>query len=116
VIHLQFRRFAGCPACNLHLRAFARYGGELAAAGVREVVVFHSKAVELLPYYHTQPPFAVVADQNIPGQMDNQKQEKRSRACKPFHKLVPTRRLQTRHARSMKKVRSDNEASTHQRD
>lgn len=22
--HLQFRRFAGCPVCNLHLRSFAR--------------------------------------------------------------------------------------------
>ena len=24
LIHLQFRRFAGCPICNLHLRSIAR--------------------------------------------------------------------------------------------
>lgn len=23
-VHLQLRRFAGCPVCNLHLRSFAR--------------------------------------------------------------------------------------------
>ncbi len=23
LVHLQFRRFAGCPVCNLHLRSFA---------------------------------------------------------------------------------------------
>ncbi|WP_259464520.1 hypothetical protein [Streptomyces sp. TLI_171] len=23
LLHLQFRRFAGCPVCNLHLRSFA---------------------------------------------------------------------------------------------
>ncbi|HMZ13123.1 MAG TPA: AhpC/TSA family protein, partial [Mycobacterium sp.] len=22
-LHLQFRRFAGCPICSLHLRSFA---------------------------------------------------------------------------------------------
>jgi hypothetical protein len=22
LIHLQFRRYAGCPICNLHLRSF----------------------------------------------------------------------------------------------
>jgi hypothetical protein len=26
-VHLQFRRFAGCPVCNLHLQAFARRHG-----------------------------------------------------------------------------------------
>jgi peroxiredoxin len=61
VTHLQFRRFAGCPVCNLHLRSVVRRHGEIAAAGVREVVVFHSPADELLR--HTVDlPFAVVAD------------------------------------------------------
>ncbi|MFJ4549914.1 peroxiredoxin-like family protein [Streptomyces sp. NPDC088817] len=61
LIHLQFRRFAGCPVCNLHLRSVVRRHEEIEAAGVREVVVFHSPADELLP--HTADlPFAVVAD------------------------------------------------------
>jgi peroxiredoxin len=61
LVHLQFRRFAGCPLCNLHLRSIVRRHGEIAAAGVREVVVFHSTAEELRA--HTADlPFAVVAD------------------------------------------------------
>jgi peroxiredoxin len=61
LVHLQFRRFAGCPVCNLHLRSFARRHRELDTAGVREVVLFHSPADELRP--HTADlPFAVVAD------------------------------------------------------
>ncbi|MER7188795.1 peroxiredoxin-like family protein [Streptomyces flaveolus] len=59
--HLQFRRFAGCPVCNLHLRSVVRRHAEIEAAGVREVVVFHSPADELLPHT-TALPFAVVAD------------------------------------------------------
>lgn len=59
--HLQFRRFAGCPVCNLHLRSVTRRHAEVEAAGVREVVVFHSSAAELLPHVAGLP-FAVVAD------------------------------------------------------
>jgi len=59
--HLQFRRFAGCPVCNLHLRSFVARHQEVDAAGVREVVVFHSPAAELRE--HTADlPFDVVAD------------------------------------------------------
>jgi hypothetical protein len=59
--HLQFRRFAGCPVCNLHLQSVARRHDEIAAAGVREVVFFHSPADELRT--HTSDlPFAAVAD------------------------------------------------------
>ncbi|MFC4108564.1 peroxiredoxin-like family protein [Micromonospora zhanjiangensis] len=61
LVHLQFRRFAGCPICNLHLRSIVRRHDEIEAAGVREVVVFHSDAAELRE--HTDDlPFAVVAD------------------------------------------------------
>jgi hypothetical protein len=61
LIHLQFRRFAGCPICNLHLRSFQARHDEIVAAGVREVVVFHSPAEDLRP--HTAGlPFDVVAD------------------------------------------------------
>src|SRR5262245_7013016 len=61
LVHLQFRRFAGCPVCNLHLRSVVKRHDEIAAAGVREVVVFHSTAGELLAHA-ADLPFAVVAD------------------------------------------------------
>lgn len=61
VVHLQFRRFAGCPVCNLHLRSMARYLARIEAAGVREVVVFHSSLDALRPHA-ADLPFAVVAD------------------------------------------------------
>ncbi|XXT36165.1 peroxiredoxin-like family protein [Sorangium sp. So ce513] len=59
--HLQFRRFAGCPVCNVHLRSFVRRHDEITAAGVREVVLFHSPADELREHVAGLP-FAVVAD------------------------------------------------------
>lgn len=61
VIHLQFRRYAGCPFCNLHLRSIVQRHHELVAAGIREVVVFQSSSAELLAQ-HADVPFAVVAD------------------------------------------------------
>ena len=61
LVHLQFRRFAGCPVCNLHLQSFSRRHREIAAAGIREVIMFHSKADDLRPYT-ADLPFAVVAD------------------------------------------------------
>jgi peroxiredoxin len=60
-IHLQFRRYAGCPICNLHLRSFARRHRELDAAGIRELAVFHSPAKDMLPH-QADLPFAVIAD------------------------------------------------------
>lgn len=59
--HIQFRRFAGCPICNTHLHEVTTRRAELIAAGVHEVIVFHSTASELLKY---QPdlPFDVIAD------------------------------------------------------
>ncbi|HEX4301292.1 MAG TPA: peroxiredoxin-like family protein [Rhizomicrobium sp.] len=59
--HLQFRRFAGCPICNLHLRSFTRRIVEIAAAGIAEVVVFHSTAEEMRRY-EADLPFAVIGD------------------------------------------------------
>jgi hypothetical protein len=61
LIHLQFRRFAGCPVCNLHLRSIAARHTEILAANVREVVVFHSSAEELRKY-EGDLPFALIAD------------------------------------------------------
>jgi len=59
--HLQFRRFAGCPVCNLHLRSVAVRHPEIEAAGMREIAVFHSPAGELRQYADGLP-FALIAD------------------------------------------------------
>ena len=61
LVHLQFRRFAGCPVCNLHLRSFVQRHEEIEASSVQEVVVFHSTAEVLLPHA-AELPFAVIAD------------------------------------------------------
>jgi len=61
LVHLQFRHFAGSPACSFHLRDFNARHHEIRAAGVVEVVVFHSSAEDLRPQ-HGDLPFAVVAD------------------------------------------------------
>src|SRR5205809_6995761 len=54
-VHLQFRRFAGCPICNLHLRSVVRRYGEIRAACIREVVVFHSTVAELAKHENELP-------------------------------------------------------------
>jgi peroxiredoxin len=59
--HLQFRRFAGCPICNLHLRSITARVDEINAADIREVVVFHSTASELRKYQDDMP-FPVIGD------------------------------------------------------
>jgi peroxiredoxin len=61
LVHMQFRRFAGCPVCDLHLRSVARRHDEIVAASVREVVVFHSSAEALRPFTGDLP-FDVIAD------------------------------------------------------
>lgn len=59
--HLQFRRFAGCPICSLHLAKLGTRRAEIEAAGVAEVVVFRSSN-DALRSYHAEVPFACVAD------------------------------------------------------
>lgn len=61
LVHLQFRRFAGCPVCHLHLQSFVRRADALKAANVRELVVFHSSVEELYPHA-SRLPFDVIAD------------------------------------------------------
>lgn len=61
IVHLQFRRFAGCPFCSVHLRSFIRRYQEIAAAGIREAVVFRSTSAALIQH-HADMPFAVIAD------------------------------------------------------
>jgi AhpC/TSA family len=60
-VHLQFRRFAGCPVCNFHLHTLNRRRADIAAAGIHEVVFFHSSRDEMLKY-QAQLPFDCVAD------------------------------------------------------
>jgi peroxiredoxin len=60
-VHLQFRRFAGCPICNLHLHSFVERYAEIKTAGIQEVVVFHSPNASLLPF-QGQFPFDVIGD------------------------------------------------------
>ena len=60
-VHLQFRRFAGCPVCNFHLHNLSKRHADIEAAGVREVVFFHSSRDEMLKY-QAELPFDCVAD------------------------------------------------------
>jgi peroxiredoxin len=60
-VHIQFRRFAGCPICNFHLRTFVERYAELKEVHIREVVIFHSPKDSLLPYQGSFP-FDVVGD------------------------------------------------------
>ncbi len=60
-VHLQLRRFAGCPICNLHLRSVVARHDEIRSHGIREVVVFHSTAAELAKY-EAELPFPLIAD------------------------------------------------------
>lgn len=59
--HLQFRRFAGCPICNLHLRSFIQRHAALEAAGIQELAVFHSSRKALLAH-QAEAPFGLIAD------------------------------------------------------
>lgn len=61
-VHLQFRRFAGCPICQLHLRSFVQRADELRGK-VHEIVLFHSTEKELSKYV-SDFPFPLVADPN----------------------------------------------------
>jgi peroxiredoxin len=61
VSHVQFLRFAGCPVCNLMLQSYIKRNAELRAAGIREVILFHSDAKHVRDY-HEQLPFDVIAD------------------------------------------------------
>ncbi len=61
LVHLQFRRFAGCPVCNLHLGSLQRRAADICSAGIREIIVFHSSADTLRPHV-SDFPFDFVAD------------------------------------------------------
>lgn len=61
LVHLQFRRYAGCPVCNLHLQSIVKRHGALIVEGLHEIVVFHSSEKLLKPFLNDLP-FTSVAD------------------------------------------------------
>lgn len=61
LVHLQFRRFVDCPICNTHIAELRRRAREIEAAGIKEVIVFHSSARSIRSY-QKDVPFAMVGD------------------------------------------------------
>lgn len=61
LVHLQFRRFVDCPICNTHIAQLRRRAHEIEAAGIKEVIVFHSSARSIRSY-QKDVPFVMVGD------------------------------------------------------
>ena len=61
LVHLQFRRFVDCPICNTHLAQMRGRADEIEAAGIKEVIVFHSSARSIRSYQRDLP-FVLVGD------------------------------------------------------
>src|SRR5256712_14158029 len=61
LVHLQFRRFVDCPICNTHLAKLRGRAHEIEAAGIKEVIVFHSSAKSIRSYQKDLP-FVLVGD------------------------------------------------------
>ncbi len=61
LVHLQFRRFVDCPICNTHIAEFRRRAREIEAAGITEVIVFHSSPKSIRSY-QKDVPFLMVGD------------------------------------------------------
>jgi len=61
LVHLQFRRFVDCPICNTHIAEFRRRAREIEAAGIKEVIVFHSSPKSIRSY-QKDVPFLMVGD------------------------------------------------------
>jgi peroxiredoxin len=63
LVHLQFRRFVDCPICNTHIAESRRRAREIEAAGIKEVIVFHSSPKSILSH-QKDVPFQLVGDPN----------------------------------------------------
>src|SRR5438093_11761731 len=61
LVHLQFRRFVDCPICNTHIAEMRWRAREIEAAGIKEVIVFHSSAMSIRSY-QKDVPFVLVGD------------------------------------------------------
>src|SRR2546428_6908681 len=60
-VQLQRRRFVDCPICNTHIAEVHRRAREIEAAGIKEVIVFHSSAKSIRSY-QKDVPFVLVGD------------------------------------------------------
>jgi peroxiredoxin len=61
LVHLQLRRFVDCPICNTHIAEMRKRAREIEAAGIKEVIVFHSSANSIRSY-QKDVPFVLVGD------------------------------------------------------
>lgn len=61
IIHLQFRRFSGCPICSVHMNELKKRVQEIASSGVVGVVVFYSEE-EDIRYNLSEIPYSIVED------------------------------------------------------
>src|SRR5256886_15839367 len=61
VVHLQLRRFVDCRICNTHMAEMRGRAREIEAAGIKEVIVFHSSAKSIRSY-QKDVPFVLVGD------------------------------------------------------
>lgn len=61
LVHLQLRRFVDCPICNTHIAALRARARDIEAAGIKEVIVFHSSAKSIRSYQKDLP-FVLVGD------------------------------------------------------
>ncbi len=61
LVHLQLRRFVDCPICNTHIAEMRGRAREIEAAGIKEVIVFHSSAKSIRSY-QKDVPFVLVGD------------------------------------------------------
>jgi len=61
LVHLQLRRFVDCPICTTHIGELHKRAREIEAAGVKEVIVFHSSPKSIRSYQKDLP-FALVGD------------------------------------------------------
>jgi peroxiredoxin len=61
LVHLQLRRFVDCPICNTHIAEMRGRARQIEAAGIKEVIVFHSSAKSIRSY-QKDVPFLLVGD------------------------------------------------------
>jgi peroxiredoxin len=61
LVHLQLRRFVDCAICNTHIAELRKRAREIEAAGIKEVIVFHSSARSIRSYQKDLP-FLLVGD------------------------------------------------------
>lgn len=60
-IHLQFRRFSGCPICNIHMGQLTARADELRHSNIKEVIVFYSEDKKIKDNLGDIP-FTLIAD------------------------------------------------------